>query len=486
MGLIIRTTGLEDYAPGGQARIKVLTIGGPGAGKTRWASYFPKPIFADCEKGRAAIADRNVPYVDVLTSADMLDLLAHLKQDNRAPRDKRQFETVIIDTLDAYQRKLKDEWMQLNNAPVFTGWDAWGYLNSKMQLLMVRLLNLDMNVIVNVHFKDKTVKDDESGRESKELMLQLQGESADTTFNDFDLVGWMGTYWESVDGKRVQKRGLTFKAKPDKPFLKDRLHVTPDWMTVDFAPTDYTKLFEAIQSRVGDLSDGEVLGEIPSAVPDKPSMALPPGVIGSGPLAPSTPQDLPLAQLDKPTLLKRVRDAGITHTLGGDPIKANTLKAELLAALEAQHAPAPAAPAQTPAPQHDSGPAAAPAAAPTKPVQLEPAALPTEADTPQQESGYVLVDQATGQILDEDSDLAAAKAVVKEHLGGVEPAAQEQLTTRESAPPPAPAGTGEPEGICEDCGVDLAGEKQDFVKLSWIKYRKRLCQEHYQKRRNGS
>ena len=46
-----------------------------------------------------------------------------------------------------------------------------------------------------------------------------------------------------VDGQRVEKRGLTFKRTPDKPFLKDRLFVTPTWMEVTFDDSDYTKLF---------------------------------------------------------------------------------------------------------------------------------------------------------------------------------------------------------------------------------------------------
>ena len=42
----------------GSANIKALIIGGPGAGKTRMSSYWPKPIFLDCENGRGSLADR--------------------------------------------------------------------------------------------------------------------------------------------------------------------------------------------------------------------------------------------------------------------------------------------------------------------------------------------------------------------------------------------------------------------------------------------
>jgi hypothetical protein len=45
----------------------------------------------------------------------------------------------------------------------------------------------------------------------------------------------------------------------------------------------------------------------------------------------------------------------------------------------------------------------------------------------------------------------------------------------------APAGA----STCEedDCDVDLSGEHADLVKLSYIKFRKRLCNAHYKARR---
>jgi hypothetical protein len=477
MPLIIRTTGLEDYAPGGEARIKVLIIGGPGAGKTRYSSYFPKPIFADCEKGRASLADREMPYVEILNSTDMLDLLAMLKQEGRQPVAQRRFQTVVIDTLDAFQRKVKDEWMEKNNASSFTGWDAWGYLNSRMQTLMTRLLNLDMNVIVNVHYKTKKSKDAD-GQDSSEIMLQLQGDAADTAFNDFDLVGWMGTYWEAVDGQRVEKRGLTFRKTPDKPFLKDRLHVTPPWMEVMFADADYTNLFEAIQSRVKDLKDGSVIGEVPPEDPKPVSqMVVAPGAIGTGPVAPTAPVSQPISQLDKPTLAKMARDKGITTTVDGVPIKGNTLKSELIAALEAHaNAPTPVPVAETPAP---AGPIPAPEN--PQPPTSEPVARKDERGPGRNqvatEAGTV--DARTGEVVD---DMEPAITVIEEQLGGVVLAQGPPPT-----PPPGPTGAAAPvvEAVCEVCQKPLAGENQDKVKLAWIKYRKMLCNDDFAAKKTG-
>ncbi len=55
---------------------------------------------------------------------------------------------------------------------------------------------------------------------------------------------------------------------------------------------------------------------------------------------------------------------------------------------------------------------------------------------------------------------------------------------KQQEPAPAPTATpsttpAQPKQVCEVCGKDLAEEKSDFVKLAWIKFRKRLCQEDY-------
>ncbi len=474
--MLIQTTGLEDYAPGGKARVKVLVIGGPGAGKTRWASYFPKPFYLNCEGGLASVADRKMPYVNVNTSQDMLDGLAFLKQECQQPVENRSYDTVVVDTLDAFQRKVKDEWLVKEKKQVFTGWDAWGYMNSKMQMLMTRLLNLDMNILVLVHYKDKIID------EVRTISLQVQGDVADTVYNDFDLVAWMGTFWEPVDGERVQKRGLTFKPTPERPFLKDRLHVTPDWMEVQFADTDYTHLFDAIQSRVEDMDAGEVIGEITSTGPDGPPgpFVVPPGAIGSGALPPKDTRELTFAQMDKTTLLQRARDARLTTTVDGSLIKGNTTKSELIAALEAHTKPAlPPFPAP-PVPEIPPLPAAEPAAV-ANPRRTTAPATKTVPEG--------IVDIRTGELLDPEPvhplTPEEAEKTLHDVLGAV------PVQTVDLPEPPAPELEPAPQPtavvetkVCETCAKDLTNENPDFVKLSWIKFRKLLCETCYMALKN--
>lgn len=488
MPLQIRTTGIEDYLDGGSANIKMLLIGDPGAGKTRMSSFWPKPIYADCEGGRGSLADRNVPYTDIRSSQDMLDFLAFLKQLESTPKDRRQYQTVIIDTIDGFQRRVKDEWLQANKAQAFRGYDAWGYLDSKMQLLTTRLMNLDYNVIVAVHYKTKGGGDDET----REIVLQLQGDVKDSLFQDFDLVGWLGTYWEAEDGERVEKRGLTFRRTPERPFVKDRFGVMPRWVPISLtSESDYTFVREAFEAKRDQLRESEIVGEIPSVGPDYSLNGS--GVAaadqGTGPLPPQDPRTIPLHQQDKPTLQKMARELGVDF-------KGNTLKSELIAGIEAKRAETPtesdataASPEQAAQPEEKPSEQQAPAEAPaTEPA--EPDADSTPVETADGEKATV--NEATGEL----TPMPAEDIAVQ--LGGEvvpdAPVAEETVTAPAEPEPaaPAPAEPAPPApaaevATCEweGCTKDLANENQDYVKLSFIKFRKRYCGEHFVEAKRG-
>lgn len=161
MTLVIKRTGFEDYlANSGGAYIKCLIMGEPDAGKTRSASFWPDPIFADCERGRMSIADRGVPYAEIRSSRDMDALLLRLRQECMRPAEKRQFRTLVIDTIDSYQRTLIAERLQAERKDSLSGWADWGYLDAKMQQVLQAVMNLPMHVVVNLHVKDEHDGDD--------------------------------------------------------------------------------------------------------------------------------------------------------------------------------------------------------------------------------------------------------------------------------------------------------------------------------------
>ncbi len=452
---------------------------------TRYASYWPRPFYIDCEAGLAAVADRKVPFVEVSGSADMLQVLKFLKQETLRPRVDRQFETVVVDTLDAFQRKVKDEWLQANpGSDSFSGYDAWGYLDAKMQMLMTRLLNLDMNVIVNVHYTDKTYSEGSGATkvERHELQLQLQGSLKDSAFNDFDLVGWMGTYFVAGESGREQHRGLTFRAVPDKPFLKDRLYVTPEWMEVRFAPDDYSRLFDAYTSRLDDLPDSGELGEVPDLPDERPIAGK--GVVGplaGGALPPVDPKELPIDQHDKATLLKMAR--AIPEL--ADKVKANTLKGELVKLLEDhRESEAQAEKASKEVKPDVQQPPPAPTATPDRPDQHVGAPPAASTDVQSAPALETVPHPTTGEPVDTSTGEVLTVQQLAERLDA-EVVSTPESADAEATPAPDTAPVAQDSLVCAECGKALAGENQDYVKLSYIKFRRYLCAEDYRKAKSA-
>lgn len=473
----IKTTGIDQYLPGGEANIKTMVIGGPGAGKTRWSSFWPEPLYLNCEAGLAAVADRNVPYVDIDSSEDMLRALRWLK---RHP-DARKFGTVVVDTLDTFQRKVKDEWLLANpSASAFGGYDAWGYLDAKMQALMTRLLSLDKNVIVLVHYKDKTVTEKVGSNtiERHFFQLQLQGDIKDSAFNDFDLVGWMDTYWESqeVDGaiERVQKRGITFQPTPDRPFLKDRLHITPTWLEVKFAESDYVDLFERFMSRVDELGEGESLGEVEDMPDEEMAAEDVRKPTKGGPVAPQDPRDRPLKDMTKPDLMAHAKEQ---HGL---ELKQAMLKDEMVAAIEAERAkPKEAKEESEPETEaSDASSSEAPESAPEK-AEEPSTSVEGEPDNEGQSAEDAIATETPREAT--EGDATDPEEAIKKELGG-EVVSESSPSDAQKHEPQEPQQEAKPESsgeVCEECGKDLGGESSDLVKLAYIKFRKKLCNLHY-------
>lgn len=294
MTLIIKTTGWEDYLGDEGAYIKALIMGPPGAGKTRSASFWPDPIFADCEKGRMSISDRGVAYGEIRSSQQMDDLLDAVKKEC-AKGAQRKWQTLVIDTIDSLQRIWISERLESEKKEALSGWADWGHLDGKATQFLEKVLNLPMNVVVNMHVKETT--EEIAGSDSKLVIMQpkLKGDLRDQIAAEFDLVGYMHTDWEAVDGKRTLVRFIRWTPEPRYPILKDRSGRLPRVTDVNFTEEDYTGLYQAI---VGDHVDEfpetvtvEVIGE-----PEPDVEPVGPDETG-GPVA--TVKDFPRSKADK-------------------------------------------------------------------------------------------------------------------------------------------------------------------------------------------
>lgn len=297
MSITIKTAGLHEYMEGGKAKLRFLLLGTAGSGKTRFGSFAPKPIFADCENGILSVADRGVPYAEIESTEDMDAFLTTLEFECKKPPAQRRWETVIIDTLDTYERHVIHNYLKKKRRTEMDGWEDWGYLSAEMTSVIERLSLLDMNVIVLCHTKSVSRKGQVP---EDQFILRLKGDLGQQLPNDFDFVGMIQQEFGPGDDGREVIRNIRWESTPAAPFLKFRGGGTKSTPLV-FADSDFAAVRDAILSRVKDMKEGEVIetvetkAEVTPAVAPGPGVAVPVSKSGTAPKAPPAPPKAPPA-----------------------------------------------------------------------------------------------------------------------------------------------------------------------------------------------
>ena len=444
MALMIKTTGLEDYLSEGEGFIKALIMGEPGVGKTRSAGFWPKPIFADTEKGRMSVADLHVPYVEITSSVDMFALTDELERECKRPASQRRFQTLVIDTVDALQRIVMDERLQSEKKETFSGWGDWGYLDARMMQFISRLHRLRMNIVVNCHLKGSS-----SGDDGPQILgPKLKGDFRDQIAAEFDLVGYMTTQWKANKGERVLTRGIRWKADPAFPMLKDRSGRLPEFTPVNFTAEDYTNLLVHMGEAMDSLRPSETVGEI--ALPASASPA-PPNLKG-GPVEPKEDAPAPKPAAKKAAAPKKAAKPAEPQP----PDNVTVLKG-----VEVE----------------EVGAVSVPADEPTQ-TAPEPASTPVE----------------------DSAEHTAALSLVQDNLGAAVVTEPDEV---DPTPTPAPAAAPpRTERTCgtpgrnkdgtinaspaQGCGKSLAEEDKNLVNVAFIKTRTYLCADCFKQQRAAS
>ncbi|WP_460791162.1 ATP-binding protein [Nocardioides maradonensis] len=266
MPVVIKKAGFDELLTSGEYYLKALIIGENGSGKTPFAAQWPKPLFALCENGHMSLALSHTPYADVKSSADMQALIDQARIESRKPPASRQYETFVVDTIDSYQKVLIQERLRETRQQGLSGWADWGWLDAKMQSLIEQLKALPMNVVVLMHTRDVHEKDDDNEDSDTTRVVQrarMKGDSKDSIFDNYPLVGLMENRYAAEGGQRVIKRQVRWHPDPKHPNLRDQSTRLPKTTAVNFDAGDYQQLFDAI---AGDSLDAyaktEVIQEI--------------------------------------------------------------------------------------------------------------------------------------------------------------------------------------------------------------------------------
>jgi hypothetical protein len=460
MALEIVISGTEDYL-GGDAFIKALIMGDPGAGKTRSASFWPAPIFADCENGRMSLADRKLPVAKIRSSADMDQLLLMCFTESRKPMPERKFKTLVIDTFDRYQRILIQERLRKEKKDRLSGWDDWGFLDGKTAQLLERLQNLRMNVVVNLHIKDQV----EGTGDDKLVYLRplLKGDVKDQIAGEFDLVGHMETYWKASgnpDNPRVQGRRILWAPDPKHPALKDRSGQLSKYTEIDFTPGDFSRILDPIVGYMDQLPESEQFATVETSDDSEPK---PVGPMEGGPT-----QEAPEVAGKKAP--KKATKAPAKKTTAAKP--AADKPADPPAEIGADTAPAPESTTSEKAETSET--ATAVADPPTEPAQDETTTSGAEqAPTPEEALENLQAGGITGEVISDSQDDDNTDAAA-------EPETPEPAAAQESVRHCGDPMEGTAVAAWQGCGKALNSEaKPDLVGLSGIKFRTYLCNDDY-------
>jgi phage nucleotide-binding protein len=74
--------------------VKILPFGASGSGKTSLIPTLPNPVVLSAEGGLLSIAGADIPYIEIVSMADLRDAYAWLDSD-----EAKGFETVVIDSI---------------------------------------------------------------------------------------------------------------------------------------------------------------------------------------------------------------------------------------------------------------------------------------------------------------------------------------------------------------------------------------------------
>jgi hypothetical protein len=264
MALSIRVTGADEY---GQY-LKCLVCGDPGAGKTRSSSTWPNPLLASINANLMSIADRQVPYVSIHTSADLLQLRHTLDNppEVRAELIGKPVDTLVIDTIDHFQQILAHERKRDEKKDVLSASD-WGWLGDEMRAVLRGMRNLPLHVVMLCHLK--LTEDMESNRVY--LRPSLQGAVGDEIAGYVDVAlafKAVTTLEVSPDGQssqRVVHRYAQTYPDPTLPWVRDNSGKLPPEFEVNFTD-DFARLYEAVFGGALNLAPSSVIGQVEDPV----------------------------------------------------------------------------------------------------------------------------------------------------------------------------------------------------------------------------
>lgn len=204
----------------------MMVYGSGGVGKTTFASTAPKPLLLDCENGAKYFGLRGIK-VDVVSIESGRNFYSpELMNLNKGDK----YQTIIIDPVGEAMEKMKQgiiasqdtKNVQRDGSLTMAG---WGFLKTTMRNYIKMLRDSGKHVLLVAHIEEKADEQRLVKRPKIETKL------ADEVVNMVDVVGYMTTFTEGTNEKRI----IIVDPASDKYTAKDRTGQLGKIIEPDFA-----------------------------------------------------------------------------------------------------------------------------------------------------------------------------------------------------------------------------------------------------------
>lgn len=232
-------------AGAGTQTIKMMVAGPPGAGKTRFASTWPNPLYADVEGRLLSVRDRAVKRVKIDSTSELEELKLLLDQ---APDIRKRMlgfdvKTLVVDTVDEIARMLQKERMRAEKLEALRMQD-WGWYGDQLRNMLRGFRNIpDLHVLFLVHVKQ--TEDSETGRVEKKPDISGAVGNEISGYVDESLLMVARGATDPRSGTREIKRYLQTYPDGQHDWVKDHSGCLPMEVPVNFED-DYKRISEFI------------------------------------------------------------------------------------------------------------------------------------------------------------------------------------------------------------------------------------------------
>ncbi|KKM19209.1 hypothetical protein LCGC14_1657920 [marine sediment metagenome] len=215
-------------------KVRLLTYGDWGSGKTRLAATFPKPFFIDSDDGGKTLGKLHIPHLVLRPEEKTFDIIMDVLKSLRLktkPFDTLDIQTVVFDGLTSLNRMLlwesmwyfisdpnaKKKRMKLDINKQKPQYDHWGELLNRYITIIQAAQSTNLNVVATAGAK--LDKDERSG----EFVggPNIQGQYQYRIGHDFDDI-----YFMTVEGSKYMTYTRQHGRYPAKT-RSDRIKAIP-------------------------------------------------------------------------------------------------------------------------------------------------------------------------------------------------------------------------------------------------------------------